>query len=80
MTEGSVHYVKLKDDSSSIMIATVEKSFNRGPRGRLVITPNESPSQNKEFTYLLTNLLTASAGSYRKRNTLQGHANYKRIK
>ena len=30
--------------------------FNRGPRGRLVITPNELSSQNKEFTCLLTYL------------------------
>ena len=30
--------------------------FDRGPRARLVITPNEPPSLNKEFTYLLTTL------------------------
>ena len=31
--------------------------LNRRPRGRCVIAPNESPSQNKAFTYLLTYFL-----------------------
>ena len=35
----------------------------RGPQGRLVL-PIGSPSQNKEFTYLLTYLLTKVLGFF----------------